>query len=199
MVCAVRGAAWSDQSAAATANQEDVRILFRVQVAKRALQSEALGEGKTPAGFSQIILPGRLYAPPIRLDPVARGAAKWDTPAAAAADDFSAQKADDADWIVENFAADDRAEVRTFLNDRDMRARNRALFQTAEARYVSGEVRYKDYVLLFVRDGSPQSLPKVLTLEQTSAGYRRTNALSRDDTFDIVWSALRNGEVRAVD
>lgn len=199
MVCVACGVAWSAEPSAATGEPDGVRILFRVQIAKRAMQTGALAEGKTVTDFSQIILPGRLYAPPIKLDPVAKGAAKWDTPAAAAAADFSAQKADDADWIVENFVSDDRAEVQSFLRDKEMRSRNRALFQTRDARYISGEVEYKDYVLLFVCDGSPQNPPKVLTLEKTPDGYKRTNALARDDTFDIVWSALRDGEVRAVD
>jgi hypothetical protein len=163
------------------------------------MQSGALAEGKALTDFSQIILPGRLYAPPIKLDLPAKGSAEWDTPAAAAAADFAAQKADDGDWIAGNFASGDRAEVQSFLSDKTMRSRNRALFQTMSARYLSGEVEYKDYVLLFVRDGSPQSPPKVLTLEKTPDGYKRTNALASDDTFDIVWSALRNGEVRAVD
>jgi hypothetical protein len=33
---------------------------------------------------------------------------------------------------------------------------------------------------------------------QTPNGFKRTNALSTDDTFDIVWSALRLGEIRPV-
>jgi hypothetical protein len=196
----VQGATtWSAEPTAATDLPTDGRILFRVQVSKRLMQTSALAEGKSSTDFSQVILPGRLYAPPIKLAPVAQASAKWNTPAAAASADFSAQKADDAGWIVENFASSDRSEVQSFLSDKDIRSRNRALFRAMNARYISGQVNYKDYVLLFVRDGNPRRSPKVLTLEKGPDGYKRTNALSKDDTFDIVWCALRDGEVRVVD
>jgi len=51
------------------------------------------------------------------------------------------------------------------------------------------------YCSLFI--GAASATPLVMTLEKTESGYRRTNALSHDSTFDIVWAALRNGEVIA--
>jgi len=174
------------------------KILFRVKVSDRMMETNALAEGKKLSDFSEITLPGRLYAPPIKATAVKRSSANWDTPVAAATADFSAQKADDADWIAESFVPGDRAEVQSLLGNKGIRARNLELFQKMNARYISGEANYKDYVLLFVRDGDPKAFPKVMALEKTPKGYRRTNALSRDDTFDIVWSALQNGEVKAL-
>jgi hypothetical protein len=124
MVCLGFGAiSWSAGPAGGAGGG---RIFFRVQVSKRGMQTDALAEGKTLTDFSQEILPGRLYAPPIKVGPVARASAKWDTPVAVAAADFSAQKADDADWILENFAPGDRSEVQSSLHDKTMRSRNRA-------------------------------------------------------------------------
>jgi hypothetical protein len=79
-----------------------------------------------------------------------------------------------------------------------MRRKNKAVFQKLDARYVAGELSCQSYVLLFVRDGSISAQSKLITLERTGHGYRRTNALSRDETFDVVWSALRSGEVSPI-
>ncbi len=83
------------------------------------------------------------------------------------------------------------------LDDKDIRQKNHQVFEKADARYISGEANYGKYVLLFIHDGS-SGRPLVMTLERTPAGYKRTNAPSRDDTFDIVWSALRSGDVKAL-
>ena len=61
-----------------------------------------------------------------------------------------------------------------------------------------GQATYKNYVLLFIAEGNPDNPPQVLALIKTPEGFRRSNALSNDDTFDIVWSALRLGEVKSV-
>ena len=76
------------------------------------------------------------------------------------------------------------------LADKAMRARNREIFAHKDTRYVRGHALYKDYVLLFTADGKPDNPPQVPALVKTPEGFKRTNALSGDDTFDIVWSAL---------
>jgi hypothetical protein len=148
--------------------------------------------------YSEVTLPGALINPPVKLAPITKANAKSDTPLVAAAADFSAEKADDADWIVSLFAPTDREEVKSMLADKVMRARNRGIFAHKDARYVRGQANYKDYVLRFFADGKPDNPPQVLALVKTPDGFRRTNALSADDTFDIVWSALRLGKVKAV-
>jgi hypothetical protein len=172
------------------------KLLFRVKIQDRAMKTDALDKGGTLGDYSEVTLPGSLTNPPLKLAPVAKANAKSDTPAAAAAADFSAEKADDADWIVSMFAPGDRADVTSMLADKSMRATNRGIFKHKDARYVRGQAIYKDYVLLFIIDGKLNNTPQVLALVKTPDGFRRTNALSSDDTFDIVWSALRLGEVK---
>jgi hypothetical protein len=184
--------------AAATARaQEPERLFFRTKIADLWLQDGSIAKGKQPSDFVQIVLPGRLYSPPIKLPP-AKKSSRHDTPLATAAADFSANKADDADWILSGFAPGDRLEVLKMLNDSDIRKRNRGIFQKLGARYVTGEASYQKYLLLFVADGSPSADPKVMTVEKAAGGWLRTNALSRDETFDVVWAALRSGSVKAV-
>jgi hypothetical protein len=71
-----------------------------------------------------------LINPSVKLAPVTKANAKYDTLVAAAVADFSAEKADDADWIVSIFAPTDRADVKSMLADKAMRARNREIFGT---------------------------------------------------------------------
>jgi hypothetical protein len=174
------------------------KLSFRVKIQDRAMKTDALQNGETLGDYSEVTLPGALINPPLKLAPVAKANAKTDTPAAAAAADFSAEKADDADWIVSMFAPTDRADVTSMLADKSMRASNRGIFAHKDARYVRGQANYKDYVLLFIIDGKLSNTPQVLAFVKTPDGFRRTNALSSDDTFDIVWSALRLGEVKPV-
>jgi len=174
------------------------KLLFRVQIGDRGMKTDAISKDKTLTDYSQITLPGALIKPPLKLAPVAKSSAKFDTPVNAAAADFSAEKSDDADWIVSMFAPGDRADVRSMLADKAMRERNRGIFAHKDARYVRGQADYKNYVLLFIVDGNLDNSPNVLAFVKTPDGFRRTNALAADDTFDIVWSALRLGEVKPV-
>ena len=160
------------------------------------MKTDALDKGGVLGDYSEVTLPGSLNNPPLKLAPVVKANAKSDTPTAATAADFSAQKADDADWIVSMFAPADRADVTSMLADKSMRARNREIFKHKDARYVRGQAIYKDYVLLFIIDGKLKNTPQVLAFIKTPDGFRRTNALSGDDTLDIVSSALRLGEVK---
>jgi len=174
------------------------KLLFRVQIGDRGMKTDAISKDKTLTDYSQVTLPGVLIKPPMKLAPVAKANAKFDTPVNAAAADFSAEKSDDADWIVSMFAPGDRTDVKSMLADKAMRDRNRGIFAHKDARYVRGQANYKNYVLLFIVDGNLDNSPNVLAFVKTPDGFRRTNALAADDTFDIVWSALRVGEVKPV-
>jgi hypothetical protein len=174
------------------------KLLFRVQIQNRGMTTDALEKGKTLTDYSEVTLAGALVNPPVKLAPVAKADAKSDTPVALAAADFSAEKSDDADWIVSIFAPADRADVKSMLADKNLRTRNRGIFAHKAARYLRGHADYKNYVLVFISDGKPDNPPQVLAMVKTPDGFRRTNALSNDDTFDIVWASLRLGEVKAV-
>jgi hypothetical protein len=173
----------------AAANEE---ILFRVKVSDVGLQNSSLIKGKQPADWVEIRLPGHLYNPPKRFSPASKQAANWNTPVEAAVADFSAFKADDKDWILEDFLPAEKANIVGLLNDKSAREKNKALFEHRTERFITGEVNYKEYSIVFVRD-SGQAHPVPLVFKKTPSGYKRTNALSGDETFDIVFSALYSG------
>lgn len=157
------------------------------------LQNNSLARGKQPAEWVEVRLAGQLYDPAKRFGPLTRKAANWTTPIDAAIADFSAFKADDANWILDDFVTQEKDAVRSLLNDKAAREKNSTLFKDRAERYVTGEANYKDYVFVFVRD-TGQEHPSPLTFALTANGYKRTNALSGDETFDVVFSALRNGK-----
>jgi hypothetical protein len=173
----------------------EATILFRVQVSSTGLQSRWLENGKRETDFVEVSLAGTLHDPPLQLAVTNRGGASWDAPVSAALSDFSAFKADDDDWILENFVSEEHGEVRDFLNNADLRELNRRLFEDKEHMYVSGEVEYRGFVFVLA-EGSEQATPRPLTFEKTDEGWKRTNKLSDDQTFDIVFSALASGEYR---
>jgi hypothetical protein len=177
------------KSSRAASNKQ---IVFSVKISDLGLQNNSLARGKQPTEWVEVRLQGQLYDPAKRFGPVTRKAANWTTPIDAAIADFSAFKADDANWILNDFVTQEKDAVRSLLNDKAARQKNNTLFKDRAERYITGEANYKDYVFVFVRD-TGQEHPSPLTFALTGNGYKRTNALSGDETFDVVFSALRSG------
>src|SRR5206468_2777006 len=123
----------------ATAGGGTQRLIFRVKATDLFLQRNTLAHGKTADDFVEVTLPGTLYAPPFVLAPEPKASTTWNTPRAAATADFSANKADDAQWIVDNFVPAEQAEIKRLLQDKELRDRNRAIVASEGARYLGGE------------------------------------------------------------
>ncbi len=188
----------SNSDAAETAPSQGRReLLFRVQVSDAGLQAQWLAEGNELTDFVEARLPGELHDPPLRFGPIEQADAKRDTPVDAAVSDFSAFKADEGPWILENFSPEQRPDIESMLNRPDMRRRNKEIFDSRDYLYVTGVAEYEGYALVFVQgeEGAPV---RPLTFKKSSDGeaWLRTNELSDDGIFDIVFSALSNGEVR---
>lgn len=134
-------------------------------------------------------LPGEVFDAPIALRPVTRTQADGRTPQGALEADRSAQLADDADWIAENFAASDRAEVNKWLADADMRRANRGVLERQGQPKVLGWARVRNFLVAILETAGGSRLPATLVRED--GRWKRTNALSADPTFDIIFAAVR--------
>ncbi len=170
-------------------------ILFRVKVSDMGIQTGSLARGKSPDDYVEVKLPGELYNPPKQVSAIGKSQAKWDTPLDTAQSDFSATKADDDEWILENFLPEDREEIREFLGNPAIRERNKTAFEEKDSREVLGKVEYQDYTLLFIRESrDTNTMP--MTFKNSPEGWKRTNALSADETLDVVFAGLMgNGEM----
>ncbi len=80
-------------------------VVFRAQVKDLGLQVPHLDRGHRLEDIIEVVLSGALFEPPRQLAVIARAQAARATPEAAVQSDFSAWKADDAEWILANFAA----------------------------------------------------------------------------------------------
>ena len=198
--CASQEPASSSDAAGTAPAQGNSELLFRVQVSDAGLQTQWLAEGNELTDFVEARLPGELHDPPLRFGPIEHADAERDTPVGAAVSDFSAFKADEGPWILENFSTEQRAGIEALLNNASARRRNKEIFDSRDALYVTGEAEYEGYALVFVQGGEGAPV-RPLTFKKSSDGeaWLRTNELSDDGIFDIVFSALVNGEVRVAE
>ncbi len=172
-------------------------VVFRAKVKDLWMSVPHLDRGKTLGAVIQVVLSGELFDPPRELGVVSRAQAKWNTPEAALRSDFSAWKADDAEWIRANFAAGDQAALAQFLADAEIRAGSKAGFAKLDSVFLWGLVRHEVYALALITYGQVEDLSRglVATLIEEAGAWKRTNALSADETLDVVWSAFRAGEM----
>src|SRR5258708_4576600 len=106
----------------------DKEILFRVKVSNVGLQNSSLVQGKQPTDFVEVKLLGQLFDSPKQFAPISKQMANWNTPTNAAVADFSAFKADDDNWVLEDFVPEEEKDVRSLLDDKAARDQNRKIF-----------------------------------------------------------------------
>ena len=174
-------------------------VAFHAQVKNLGLQKPHLDSGKNFEDRVELVLPGELFEPPRELGAVSRNQTDQSTPEGAVRSDFSAWRADDADWIKANFAAAEQAALAGFLADAEIRACSKAGFANFDSVFLWAVVRHEDYVLALITYGQVEDRSRGMTatLIREDGVWKRTNALSGDETLDMVWSAFRVGEIAA--
>ena len=174
------------------------RVTFQAKVADLRKPSNSFGKNKAPDDLVRITLPGKLLHPPVAVNLVRRGEADWSTPERAIASIFWANVAGDVAWIVENYAPAEREEVRKQFADPAAAQRVRDYYRNAGKAVITASAEIGGFTALFLLglddDGDPTLLSAVLS--KGPSGWRQTNALARDDTFDLVSAALRTAGAR---
>ena len=176
-------------------------LRFVAAVSDLGLQTSRLAEGKVLEDSIELTLEGELFAQPVMASPIRRELADRSTPVDASISDFSAFKADDGEWILENFAVEERPNIESLLQDDEVRARNRAAFGQAETKWIYGRARYvtdRVYELLFINYTTDPARGLVEAYVQEDEEWRRTNTLGADEQFDVVFAAYRTGGVTLV-
>ena len=169
--------------------QQAAHLTFRARVSELPLQNNPLARNKRPEDFVEIALPGRLHNPPLLVNLIQKSQADWSTPEDAIASIRSANTAGDAPA--------ERAGIRNLMADASVFKRNRDYYNTVRKAEITGSAVYGDYTIVFLREESDpgRTVMVPVTLTKTASGWKQTNALSKDNTFDVVWTALRNGGV----
>lgn len=168
-------------------------LTFRAGVASLGLASNSLTDGKSIDDFVEVELPGLLYDSLLEVKPITKENADRSTPVATATSDYSAIRADDTDWILENFIEEDHLGIMGILSDEMQRDVYRKVFAGLENMQVWGEARLEGATLLLLRYNNETRGGAVLTLVETPDGWKRTNRLELNETFDVVVAALRSG------
>ncbi len=174
----------------------DGRLAFRSTVAKLYNHTNPLAEGMGREDTVEVVLPGRLLPHPVPIPEVTREAVDRTSLEGALASDVGAFRADDADWILENFAPGDRDRIQESLGRADLRERNRAALAHIHSMEIWGMAQYQDYGLVMYRYDGDTTGGLVSTFVKVGEEWKRTNVLGADHTFDVVLSAWRRGVVR---
>ncbi len=174
---------------------ETGEIKFKVKKANLWLNENPADKKKLDE-FVEITLPGKLYNSQKKIKSVEKKDVDRSTIEGAITSVFSANKSGDLEWIVENFIDKDEETIRSIFTENNLE-KNKATAEKITTTYISGEVNYKDSVIVFIeQDYSDRGkMKESLALKKTDKGWKVTNEFSSDKTFDIVFAAVSTGEV----
>jgi hypothetical protein len=174
------------------------RLTFQAKVADLRKPGNSLARNKRPDDLVEIALPGRMLEVPAVVKLVGRREADWSTPEGAVAAILSAQIAGDVPWILQSFVPTERNEALKQFADPVAVERGRESYAAMGKFVITGQAELHGFTVVFVRGEEEDGDSTVLTvnLSKTPSGWKQTDALAHDDTFDVVSIALHTGTVR---
>lgn len=171
------------------------KIAFRVKKSE-LLVTGPLSRDKGPDEIVEVVLPALYYDPPKRAAEVDRDSAEWTTPVDAAISEFYAMKNYDVQWILSNYAVEERDPVVQTLIDTRAEAENKKFFSAIDSFYIWLQADYgPNYAFVIYGLGKP-SKRLLGVYRKTSEGWKTTELLKNDETAAIVEGALRAGEIK---
>ena len=178
--------------------QDAGRLLFRARVSDLWLQTSSYAKNRHPDACLEVALSGRLHHPPVSVGLIERSAADWSTAERAMESIRSANAAGDRGWLIDNFVTKERSDLISLLDDSAIIKRNQDHYRSIQALEITGSAELRGHTVLFTRQMLTDALIRIApaTLVKTTSGWRQTNALSRDEAFDVVWAALRADKVK---
>lgn len=173
-------------------------LTFEAKVADLHKPGNHLAYKKEPEALVTFKAPGKMLDPLAPLGRVTREQADWSTPEHAAESVISANVLGDLPWIVRNFVSGERPEAGRQLQDPLAAARTRAYFMNLGTVKLMGWAEFGAARIMFLRgdDGDGDASVATMVLAKTAEGWRQTTALSRDDRFDMIVTALHHGGVK---
>jgi hypothetical protein len=177
--------------------QSPDRVIFQAKVSNLR-QTNTLAKNKRPDDMVEVVVPGRLFTPPVAVKTVQRSEADQGTPEHAIASIISANMAGDVSWIVENFVPAEHEQAGKQFFDPKAAGRISLYYRGIGTIEMTGEAEVRGFTVVFLRavdeDGEPNYL--TVTLSKTPSGWKQTDALAGDDTFEVMATAVRTGGIR---
>lgn len=180
----------------ATADQEPIVwssdyqggfVTFAVESGKTSLEVNRSSGSATV----EATLPGEVFAAPVLLQKVEKNHASGDTPLHALESDWAAQLADDQEWMLANWASADHSDVMRWWADGTIRQASLQALKQHGQKKVVGWTALQGAVVAILEYANGSRMPAALIYEQ--GRWRRTNALSANPTFDVIFTAVRFG------
>ncbi|GEM_PF-3208347 len=185
-------------------------LTFRAKIADLWFKHDGLNDDKTlekkkedkknkknPPETVDISLQGEFYKNSKEVSIVSKKHIDRGTIEGLAESIFSAMKEGNLKWISENYVDEEEQHIKdAFKNKNDLKAAKHD-FENIKAEYLIGHAVYKDYTLVFIEQeyNIGKKLIETVACRQTSDGWKMTNALGNDKTFDIVFAAVASGQV----
>jgi uncharacterized protein YqeY len=181
----------------AALGQDKNGLTFKANVSDLRLKNNSRAKNRRQGDCVRVTLPGRLDKPPVPVALIERKAAAWTTPEDAVASIRSANTSGEKEWILENFSRDDRARVKALIDDPAILKRNLDYYKMIQNVEIMGSAELRGHHIVLVReataDGKARMAP--VTLVKTASGWKQTNALSADETFDLILASLRGASM----
>ncbi len=172
-------------------------LTFQVKTSDLGYKNHESVKDKKPDDLVNVSLKGNIFDPPKETKIIPKNKVNRNNPLNSSDSVFSANKASDLNWIIENFTDEEQPKIKSILGDGQILQRNQEALSKLKKEYITGEAIYKNYVLLFTRhdygEGKGINIPVVY--KKTNKGWKQTNALAQDKVYDIVFSALNSGTV----
>ena len=146
---------------------------------------------------ADVSLQGEFYKTPTEVHAIPKKQVDRSTIEGLAESVFSAMREGNLKWIAENYVDEEEEQIKdAFKNKNDLKAA-KLDFENIKAEHLLGHAIYKDYTLVFIEQeyNIGKKLIETIACKQTTDGWKVTNGLGNDKTFDIVFAALSSGEV----
>ncbi len=166
----------------------NAEVVFQTKVSKLGMGNIDYGEGKSPEETVEVVLPGQWYSPSKKVFVNKLVARDRNTLEQAFETDIAAMKSDNIEQILANWHPSEREELKRFLVDVNIRKGNNLWISRHPLLEIQGLVEYKGMRLLLVKNDH-----LVFTFKKHDNKWFRTNALSGDDGFDLIFSAWKDG------
>lgn len=172
-------------------------ITFRAKKSSLWLKTSKLAEGKGLNDFIEIKLSGELFSPGKEIKEIVKEEMDRSTVEGAVSSAFSANKAGDVNWIVGNFVEEEQKKAKFFFKDKEVLKDSQTDAQQIKSKFITGTVNYLGFVIVFVEQdyGDDKKITEAITLQKVAGEYKITNTLTDDETYDVVFAAISNGEV----
>ena len=172
------------------------KLTFRAKQSELWFKHSATNDKKQEE-TAEVTLTGRFYTPPKKVSTISKKEVDRSTPEGLIDSHFSASKKGDLKWIVDNFIDEEQSKVKSVFENKKILKEGQLSAKKIEAEYLTGEADYKEHTLLFIEQqyGMGVKVTEAVACKKTEDGWKLTNALSADETFDIVFAALSSGRV----